>query len=80
MRFKSLIFLIVIICGCTVKTTITDPDGRMYIVNSRKNAIVSFKKDGADIMIDNRGLHGFISELIGAVAVGNNIARKEVIK
>ena len=67
-----------LLAGCSVKTTITDPDGRMYVVKSRKNAVVDFKKDGTEIHIDNRGLHGFISELVGAVAVGNNVARKEV--
>lgn len=71
------LLLIILLCGCSVKTTITDPDGRMYVVNSRKNAIVDFKDDKVDIHINNQGLHGFISELVGAVVVGNNVVRKE---
>ena len=69
--------LMILLQGCSVKTTITDPDGRMYVVNSRKNAIVNFKDDKVDIHINNQGIHGFISELVGAVVVGNNVVRKE---
>ena len=68
----------ILLSGCSVKTTITDPDGRMYVVNSRKNAVVEYTEGTTNIKIDNRGLHGFIEQIIGAVVVGNNIARKEI--
>lgn len=72
-----ILLVALLISGCSVKTTITDPDGRMYVVNSRKNAVVDFKDDKVDIHINNQGLHGFISELVGAVVVGNNVVRRE---
>ena len=77
MRVVKMFLIVLLLSGCSVKTTITDPDGRMYVVNSRKNAVVEYSEGNAKIRIDNRGLHGFISELIGAVVVGNNVVRKE---
>ena len=74
---KKLILLLLLLQGCSVKTTITDPDGRMYVVHSRKNAVVEYSEGNANIKIDNRGLHGFIEQIIGAVVVGNNVVRKE---
>lgn len=72
-----ILLVALLLSGCSVKTTITDPEGRMYVVHSRKNAVVDFKDNKVSMHIDNRGLHGFISELVGAVVVGNNAARKE---
>lgn len=73
----KILLAVLLLSGCSVKTTITDPDGRMYVVSSRKNAVVEFSEGDAKIRIDNLGLHGFIEQIIGAVVVGNNAVRKE---
>jgi len=70
--------VVVLLQGCAVKTTITDPEGRVFAVKSQRNAFVTFKQGGADISVDNRGRPGFIEQIIGAVAVGDNAVRKEV--
>ena len=52
-----LVFMIVLLSGCSIKTTITDPDGRMYVVNSRRNAVVEFEKKDTRIKVNNRWFH-----------------------
>jgi len=43
------------LCGCSVKTTITLPDESVYSIKSKSDAIVSYKNKDVEITVDNRG-------------------------
>ena len=58
--------LVLVLMGCaSVRTTITDPDGKQWIVQSKKDArIVITKKDNVTVEVDNRGKTGWIEGLM----------------
>ena len=64
-KLSILIIALVFICGCTVKTQIIEPDGSVYIVESKADALVSMKKDGTVITVDNRGKPNIFESLLG---------------
>ena len=60
-----LVALIVTTIGCTIKTQITEPDGSIYIIESKSDSLVSMKKDGRIITVDNRGKPNIFESLLG---------------
>lgn len=66
-----------LLSGCSIKTTITDPDGRIYIVKSRKNALIEYKEKDVEIKIDNRGNRGFIEQVFGALLIDSKPLSKD---
>jgi len=70
MRILTLILLAAVLSGCSilqVTSTVETPEGLVYTVNSKSDALVSFKdpKTGAEVLVDNRGRPGMIEQALG---------------
>ena len=65
LKLKILIIALVFACGCTVKTQIIEPDGSIYIIESKSDAMVSVKNGERDIVVDNRGKPNIFESLLG---------------
>lgn len=50
-----LIFLL--LSGCSMKTTITDPNGRMYTIKNGPNKNIEFKQGDTEIKVSGRWFH-----------------------
>lgn len=62
------IISLAMLSGCAyfnVTRTITLPDKTVYTVNSRKDDLVSFEKNGLKVMVDGRGRPGMIEQALG---------------
>ena len=64
-KIKILMIALIFACGCTVKTQIIEPDGNIYTINSKSDAMVAFKSNGREITIDNRGKPNIFESLLG---------------
>jgi len=78
MRILLIIPLIVMLTGCggfgNVKTTITDPEGKVWTDDSKSDALVSIKKkDGTELVIDNRGRPGLLESALGLALTKTNV-------
>ena len=63
---KMLVFTLVFVAlGCTVKTQIIEPDGSIYIVESKTDSMVTMKNGGWEITVDNRGKPNIFESLLG---------------
>ena len=51
--------------GCTVKTQIIEPDGSVYIIESKTDSMVTMKNDSWEINVDNRGKPNIFESLLG---------------
>ena len=62
----GIIILLILVMGCaSVETTITTPQNEIWIVQSKKDALVVLKqKDGTEITVDNRGKMSWIEGLM----------------
>lgn len=79
MVYCKWLFLIIFILsiGCTsIKTTITDPNGQVYIVESKKDALVTFHKDNVNLVVDNRGKMGVFENLMGIMLMKTEVSLK----
>ena len=66
MSFKILVLVVVLLtCGCTVKTRIVEPDGSTYTVTSKSDARVVMERGSLKITIDNRGKPNIFESLLG---------------
>lgn len=67
MAYSKLKILVVLIfvCGCTVKTQIIEPDGSIYIIESKSDSLVSMKSEDRLIVVDNRGKPNIFESLLG---------------
>jgi hypothetical protein len=64
MRMTILIGALILICGCsTVKTEIIEPDGSVYIIKSKDDAIVTMKFKDREYTVDNRGNQNIFQSL-----------------
>ena len=60
-----LIIMALLIVGCTTITTITEPDGKVYVIESRNDALVHAKlSNSVSLTVDNRGKPSTLDELI----------------
>lgn len=70
----SLIVLLVFLIGCAaIRTTITDPQGEVYVVMSKKDALVTMEKDGVKLTVDNRGKMGLFENLMGVLLMKTDV-------
>ena len=60
-----IVALILATLGCTIKTQITEPDGSVYTIHSKADALVSMKNGGREITVDNRGKSNIFESLLG---------------
>ena len=61
----TIIILLVLITGCAaITTTIEDPQGKIWIVQSKKDALVVMKKESMELTVDNRGKTSWIEGLM----------------
>lgn len=51
---------ICLLTGCAVTTTITMPDGDVYVVQSKADALVEFSEGDKKVIVDNRGRPSFL--------------------
>lgn len=65
MRLRVLIPLLLLICGCTVKTQIIEPDGRTYTIKSKTDSLVIVKRADWEITVDNKGKPNIFESLLG---------------
>ena len=64
-KIKILMIALIFACGCTVKTQIIEPDGSVYIIESKSDSIVSMKNEDRVITVDNRGKPNIFESLLG---------------
>ena len=65
--YKTVIYatlLSLLIAGCSRTTVITKPDGDIWMVKHSANSLISYKKGGEEVIIDNRGRASLIEEII----------------
>lgn len=73
----GLIILLVFMIGCaSVKTTITNPQNEIWIVQSKKDALVTLKQEDMEITVDNRGKMGIFENLMGIMLMKTEINLK----
>ena len=64
MMRKLLIIGVLVLASCSSVTTVRDPEGREYVVESRNDALVSFEEGPVKVLVDNRGRPSTFDELI----------------
>ena len=70
----GLIILLVFMVGCaSVKTTITNPQNEVWIVQSKKDAMVTLKQGDTELTIDNRGKPGIFENLMGIMLMKTEV-------
>ncbi len=73
----GVIILLVLAVGCAaVETTITSPQGDMWIVQSKRDACVTMKKDGVELIVDNKGKLGLFENLMGIIFMKTDVEIK----
>jgi len=73
----GVIFLLIITIGCaSVKTTITDPQGETYTIQSKKDALVVLKQGDTELTVDNRGKMGIFENLMSIMLMKTDINLK----
>ena len=64
MRYLSLV-IVLLLAGCMSTTTITEPDGKVYAIESRSDSVVHAKlSNNVSLTVDNRGKPSTLDELI----------------
>jgi len=76
MRWIIIITLLLTISCASVKTTIMNPQGEIYTIQSKKDALVTMKKDGVELIVDNRGKLGLFENLMGIIFMKTDIEIK----
>jgi len=76
MKWIIIITLLFTIGCASVKTTITNPQGEVWIVQSKKDALVKLEKEGVKIEVDNRGKLGLFENLLGIIFMKTDIELK----
>lgn len=68
---KHLILILILsLTSCSnIQTTIQWDDGSVFIIDSKKDALVQIEKDEKKVIVDNRGRPGFIEQVFGAFIV-----------
>ena len=56
-----------------VKTTITDPEGKMWIVDSKSDAHVQIKTKDAEISVNNKGRMSAFESILGIAMTNTDI-------
>ncbi|MCK4240831.1 MAG: hypothetical protein KAX30_04350 [Candidatus Atribacteria bacterium] len=75
---KILLIIILALClsGCSlmnVKTTITDPDGKVWTVVSKSDAHVQIKTKDVEISVNNKGRMSAFESVLGIAMTNTDI-------
>jgi len=79
---KKLLLLIVVAVflitsmGCSlmnVKTEIKDPDGKIWKISSKSDAVVSIKTKDAEIVVNNKGRMSAFESVLGIAMTNTDI-------
>lgn len=70
---KVLIFIILFSFGCTTKTQIIEPDGSIYTIKSRTNAVVTIEEKGKKITVNNQGKPTLFESIITMMFMNTQI-------
>jgi hypothetical protein len=77
MKVLLVIILTMSLMGCSsllnVRTTIEDPDGRIWKVESKSDALVQVKSKDAELVVDNRGRPSVLETMIGLAVTNTNV-------
>jgi hypothetical protein len=68
MKDKTIVFLMVFclaVMSCAVKTTITEPSGEQFVVESKSDGFVTYEEAGRKVIVDNRGKRSLLEDLMG---------------
>jgi hypothetical protein len=55
MRYITFLFIMFLMVSCNVKTTITEPTGEQFTVESKSDAHVTYQTEDMKVTVDNRG-------------------------
>ena len=64
MRWLLLIYVLAVF-GCTTKTHIVEPDGSVYMIESKTDSLVIMNKGDWKVTVDNRGKPNIFESLLG---------------
>lgn len=71
MKLIPMLILMLFLTGCAswgnVKTTITDPNSQIWVIESRSDALVHVKSGEVEIIVDNRGRMSAFEAILGIV-------------
>ena len=76
MKLIPIIILALFLSGCSlmnVKTTITNPQGEVWTVESKSDALVQIKTKDVEITVDNRGKMSAFEAILGIVMTNTNV-------
>jgi len=71
-----IVAILMALSGCglmNVKTEIKDPDGRVWEISSKSDALVQIKTKDTEIITDNRGRPGTLETIMGLALTKTNI-------
>lgn len=60
MKILACLICACLLAGCSVTTTITLPDGDVYVVQSKSDALVEYSEGDKKVIVDNRGRPSFL--------------------
>lgn len=76
-KWTVIVLLIFTLTGCaSVETMVVDPQGETYTVRSKRDACITMKKDGVELIVDNRGKMGLFENLMGILLMKTDINLK----
>jgi len=76
MKILTVAILALLLSGCSlmnVKTTIEDPDGKVWTVSSKSDSVVSIKAKDAEIVVNNQGRMSAFEAVLGMAMTNTNV-------
>jgi len=76
MKLIPIIILGLLLSACTlmnVKTEITAPDGKVWEISSKSDAVVSIKTKDTEIVVDNKGRMSVFESILGIAMTNTDI-------
>lgn len=72
-----IILFVFILVGCaSIRTTIENPQGEIFTIISKKDALVTYKQNKVEITVDNRGKLGLFENLLGIIVMKTDVELK----
>ena len=69
MKYIILFLSVAVLTGCMATREIIMPDGITYIVKAQMDDMVTFKRDGIEIIVDGRGRPGILEQILGIMFI-----------
>ena len=73
-----ILIIIVLFCAscASVMTTVENPQGEIFTIKSKKDALVTLKQGDTELTVDNRGKMGIFENLMGILLMKTDINLK----